>query len=536
MAAGRDMIARLILTLTDRATSGLRALQSRIAGIAAQARRIAGIGILGGALTFGALVPQAAAFEDVLRQTAITAGRAGPAVEEMIRRTQARYEALALATGQRSRAIAEAAGQLIAAGLQPELIEQLLPTLARTATATGATLSDLSSTAIALNQNLRIGPQEMASALAALAQAGKEGRFELRDMARSFPQLTAAAEALGLRGREGVNSLAAMLQVARRGAATADEAANNLANFLQKITGPETVKHFREMGVDLQAVLADAARRGINPVEAVVQKIRELSRGNMFRVGELFGDLQVLNFLRPVLRAEGVEEYLRVLQAAGQASRGLIDTDFESRARGMLIQLELLSERIEQLGRRVALAAGTNLPLLNEALRVTQEFLADVDQRFPGAIDATLKWGAAIVALVAAFGAIGTIVGLLNPIGAAVGAIAAAVLLVVTYWEQVRGKMQEVLDLARRIGEYFRIEGGGVPQGEIQRRFNDRGRARGFYGDDPAVQPQSAPGPQSELKGKIEIALGPGLVLRRAETENPGVSIGTDRGLMLRPV
>lgn len=575
MAAGRDMVARLVLTLTDRATAGLRRLQGSLSSISGTARRMAGLGALAGAFSFATIIPQAAAFEDTLRQTAITAGRSGAAVEEMIRQLQARYETLALQTRQRSRVIAEAAQQLFAAGLDSTVIDQMLPTLARAATATGATMQDLSNTAIALNQNLRIGPAEMADALAALAQAGKEGRFELRDMARSFPQLTAAAEALGLRGRAGVNSLAAMLQVARRGAATADEAANNLANFLQKISSPETVKHFREMGVNIEAVLADAARKGINPVEAVIEQIRRVTRGNMFRVGELFGDLQVLNFLRPILGRAGLDEYRRVLEAAAKASRSLINTDFESRARGMALELAHMAELVEQIGRRFALAAGQNLPMLNNGLEWLRGLLADVDKQFPGVIDGTVKWTAALVALVAVFGTVGTLVGLLNPIGVAIGVVAAGALLVAANWKEVeqylgsswrslRDGFNDLWDAASARFRAFvaevkailepilamvdRVRGAidrglqfesppPLAPGEGQRRFNQRGRAGGFYGDDPAVQPQSAPVDQrSEWRGRVEIALAPGLVLRRGETDTPGVTLGPDRGLMLRPV
>ena len=92
---------------------------------------------------------------------------------------------------------------------------------------------------------------------AVLLTAGKAGQFELNDMARFFPLLTAQAKGLGLVGQEAVSSLAAMLQIARTGAGTSSEAANNLANFLQKITSEETVKNFKKAGIDIEQVLRD---------------------------------------------------------------------------------------------------------------------------------------------------------------------------------------------------------------------------------------------------------------------------------------
>jgi hypothetical protein len=211
-------------------------------------------------------------------------------------------------------------------------------------------------------------------------------------MARLFPTLTAQVEALGVRGRPAVDMLGALLQTAARGAATADGAGDNLANFLSKLTSPETVRNFRDMGVNLEAVMQDAARRGINPVHAVVQEIRTLTQGNMFRVGELFGDMQVLNFLRPMLA--NTREYLALLRGAAAAQAGLIDQGFDDRFRGMQIQFDLLKEQLVQLGRVIGTSVGRALPQMNEALAGLLSGIERLEQAYPGLIgDAVLAVG-----------------------------------------------------------------------------------------------------------------------------------------------
>lgn len=637
MAAGRDMRARLVLLLQDGGISGrLFAIQNRLAGIGSAARRISAIGLGLAALNFAGPVQSAAAYDDILLQTQITAGGVGPAAVAAAREAGRAWERLALETGTRSRDIAGAAQNLVAAGLSRADVDRFMPILARSATATGASLEDLSRVAVALRQNLSISSaEELTGALAAMTQAGKAGMFELRDMAREFPQLTAAAQALGLTGRNAVDSLASMLQVARQGASSSSEAANNLANFLQKLNSPETVRNFQQLGVNLEGVLQDAARRGINPIEAVIQKIRERTGGNMFRVGSLFGDRQVLDFLRPILR--GTQDYLDILQAARRANGELINQDFGTRMQGAALQLAIVQERGEQILRRIGLAAAANLGPLSQFLALIQDGIGWLDQHYPGVLDQTIAWTASVAALAGALGLLAPVFGiitaglglLLSPIGLAAGAIAGLAVLIYRnwstigpwlnrQWESISGFFLRLGELAQR--EWSRITGseqlaelrrlltglgtaignllstawestplqsfltglrfvldgiaegarvviellGRIPalrsagtapeassnpamnapaQAERARRNGAR-RIEGYDaeedGDAPVARGRAAPvtggrsqAPATQLLGNLRIDLAPGLVLRSAETNQPGVAVTGSQGPVL---
>lgn len=412
MAAGRNLTARFVLTLRDGVSSGLGALRSRLDGLAQAGRRIGLLGAGVAAISFAGPIASAAAYQDSLLQTQITSGGVGAAAMLAAAEAGRAYEVLALQTGQRSREIAEAAQNLIAAGLSGDDVATFLPILARTATAAGATMADLSRAMVAMRQNAGIsGATEMADALGGMAQAGKAGNFELRDMSRFFPALLAQMDGLGVRGRTATDSLAAMLQVARQGAGSTEEAATNLTNFLSKLTSPETRRNFQAIGVNLEGVLADAARQGINPVEAVLQKIRERTGGNMFRVGELFGDMQVLNFLRPMLR--GTAEYLTILEGVRAANARVVDQDFATRRMGAQISLNLVLERGEQILRRFGLGAATSLGPLNTLLAGVQAGLAWMDANYPGLIDQTIGWAASLVVLVGVLAAAVPVLGFL---------------------------------------------------------------------------------------------------------------------------
>nr|WP_255569583.1 phage tail tape measure protein [Neoroseomonas alba] len=355
---------------------------------------------------------QAAAFEDTLRQNAITAGETGAAVEEMIQRTRVAYERLARETGQRSRDIAAAAASLVAAGLDDSTIQALLPTISRVATGTGATLEDLAQTALQLRTQLGLTAEQMPQAFASLIQAGRDGNFELRDMAREFPAILAAARALGMQGPNALTSLAAALQVARQAAGSSSEAANNVLNALQKLASPEVVNNFRDIGVNLEGVMQDAARRGINPLEALVQKLRERTGGNLFRLQEIFGDRQALMGLLPLIQE--TERYLRIRDNARRASTRVIDEGFEDRMRGAQKQLDRTSELLEQLHRRFLLVAGTALKPFNDALDRLFTWIDQIDAAYPGLIDEVAAWAAGLLAAAAAIGIIGQVFSFLG--------------------------------------------------------------------------------------------------------------------------
>ncbi|WP_431281662.1 phage tail tape measure protein [Humitalea sp. 24SJ18S-53] len=400
----RDLKARFILELQDRVSSGISAITGRLNALRAVSQRLAGIGLVGAGLTFAGPIQSAAAFEDVLRQSVITQGLVGDAATREVARLTQVYEQLARTTGQRSQAIAEGAATMVAANMPRDAIEPLVAIAARASTAYGASIGDMSRLTISLSQNLRIAPAAMADTLAQMAQAGMEGRFELRDMATEFSRLTPMVEGLGLSGQRGALMLAGMAQMALRGAGTASEAANNLGNFLSKINSPETVRNFAAAGVNLETLVADAARRGINPVEAVVQRVREMSRGNMFRVGALFGDQQVLNFLRPMM--SGVGEYLRIVRAASDANASLTDQSFATRWTGFQINVDRATESVTQLGRRMGAAMVPNLRALNDGFDWLFAKLDELDAAHPGMIDAFIRWGGAAMVAVVALGSL----------------------------------------------------------------------------------------------------------------------------------
>ena len=275
--------------------------------------------------TFKAMIGGATDFQSTLTDIAITAD----IPRDKIKAIGHEMGGLAKETGQTREEIAEAFKTLTAKGMGAEDAQASLRAIGLTATASGAAVDDVAKTVFAVFDNLKVAPGEAIKAMDMLTTAGKQGSFELVDMARHFPTLTASMQTLKVKGTEGVASLGAMLQIASRGAGSNDEAANNLKNFLAQLTAPKTIKRFADnYGFDVEKRMKEAARRGINPVEDMIQVIKELTGGDQFEIGKLFGNQQVKQFLAPML--ENMEEYKRIKKEV-MAAEGTVEADANRR-------------------------------------------------------------------------------------------------------------------------------------------------------------------------------------------------------------
>lgn len=130
-----------------------------------------------------------------------------------------------------------------------------------------------------------------------------------------------------MEGREAAATMGAALEIARKGAADADEAANNMKNFIAKVMSPETLKKAKKnFNLDLYKIISDAQKKGENPFEASMMAIMKATKGDQKAIGELFQDMQVQNFLRPMIQNWDRYKEIKKLALAGD---GTVDRDFE---------------------------------------------------------------------------------------------------------------------------------------------------------------------------------------------------------------
>jgi TP901 family phage tail tape measure protein len=221
---------------------------------------------------------------------------------------------------------------LIANGVQTQTALAMLPTLAKASKGSGTDPLDMAELATALSLHMGVKPQDIGKALDVLSTAGKLGSFELNNMAQFMPKLGAMFKVMNL-DQKNLPAVGAMLQVAKKGAGTPEEAANNLFNFLSKAYSTETLNKFSKKGVDVVDLIANPKKyfpKAESGLEAFMMKIREMTKnGTDLKVmSALFGDQQVKNFLIPMM--SNWQEYERIKEKSSKDSAGAIDRDFKN--------------------------------------------------------------------------------------------------------------------------------------------------------------------------------------------------------------
>ncbi len=310
-----------------------------------------------------------AKFQDKLVDIKITSEASQQAVQTLGERSRA----AALKFGQYPREVLGSIQILIQKGMNFDIAGKLTTPVALAVKATEASFSDVAKTLYAMDL---FGVKNKIRGLEIINTAGKKGSFEFADQAKWLPNITALGKKIGMEGEIGLASLSARLQVATRTAGTNDEAANNLVNYLAKITSPDTVKDFKKAGIDLKASLENMVKSGLDPIEgsvrivmdylhrtkpAAAKRLKTISQmtdgedrnqalsklQGAFGLGKLFQDRQAMSYLMAELQNR---DYLKGIQhAALYESKGSLTRDAKTRDESPIVRLRAMGGAISDM-------------------------------------------------------------------------------------------------------------------------------------------------------------------------------------------
>ena len=393
------------------------------------------------ALPVGAVIKQAAEFKDQIIDLSITAGWSADEqarIGEKVRGTALKYN-------QTTTDINAGLGVLVAGGISSaKELELYAPILTKAATSQGVAWQDLGAMTVAMKDNLNIGAKGVDRSLNMLIHAGKAGQFEIEDMAKHLPSITPYYQAMGIEGERAVSEIGAGFQIARKGAGSNDEAANNYKNFLAKITSPDTLKDFDKAGIDLKSNMKSLVSEGMTPMGAMMSTIeqyigtkspravgeftkamsikddqeRQIAVDRLaetYKLGELFQDQQAMSFIRPMIANKGEFERIK-LGSEQAASSDIGDKDFDERM-GSPVQK---FTRMKIYASELAVTIGDALlPAFNETLTavlpVVRAF-GDWARQNPELIAGTIKIvGGLLLAKVAFFGVSFAVLSIISP-------------------------------------------------------------------------------------------------------------------------
>lgn len=574
--SARDMKASIVVRLVDRFSSGLGALQNRLERISSAMRRISGVAALGAGLVFAPAIARAADLETQLRSIAVTAGVTGSAVVAEVNRMRTTLNRTALEFRTSTTGLAGALDVLTARGFETRNMDETVRMIGRVAAASGDAEANLAELLVVFD---RIGglrtPDQQLAAFARVFRAGQLGGAELRDMSRHLGTILGQMSVLGTTGDRAINIAASALQVLRDGFGTVPEAVAGMSQLLGQLLSEGTVRTMRELGVDMNGVYRDAIRRGINPIEALIQRIRLTTAGDETLIGRILPDENARRAF--VFWSRGVARYLDILRQVEGTQPSALDQAATDRTQGLGAEMRRLTEIMGQFWDRLGRVAESVLPQINDGLERLLNILKETDAAYPGLIDNVVQAGGGFIVAAGAIGVLAKVLGVvLSPLRwvafalvgllglkvaaflAVVAAIAGAAYLIYKNWEGVKAFFWDIvegiagafrwlgsvlegpLNAIGRIGRLVLPEGTGANpelqperQAERRARFGQRGRLSGFYGPEDALPRGTFGGGEARVAGEIVVRAAPGTEIVGTTSRNPDVPIVPNRGLMV---
>ncbi|WLI14350.1 MULTISPECIES: phage tail tape measure protein [Pseudomonas] len=330
--------------------------------------------------------------------------------------------------------LAETINTLVGSGLELSKAREYSAPAAKFIVGQGAGDTDTAKLINALSQNAKItDPAMMQKALEAIAYQGQAGSFEAADMARWFPELLANMGSLKIYGMDAVTQLGAMLQVQMKTAGGADEAANNLKNWMGKIGSGDTVDAYKKAGIDYQASMTSGLQNGMSTLEssfALAQKYiaatdpkkakamaeatakisketdPEKAKGMIIaleealRTGDLFADMQVKAALTAYMQNKDLYNQLKKDSAA---ATGILDKNLAERRQTSAQKWSEMAQGMDDAMRSIGDALRPVTDAVADGINNVSRKLSGFADEFPRVV---VGIGTAVVGLVALKGAV----------------------------------------------------------------------------------------------------------------------------------
>lgn len=250
--------------------------------------------------------------------------------------------------------------------------QRLLPEIMKAATASNTSPEEVATfVSKAVEQGVK--ESDIGELLDRAVQSGKDGGFEFTNMVRWMPQLLSQLKASGTPlTMDNISSLLSKSQIVFTAAGSPDEAGNNMANLLAKMTSQDTLNRAKRITINGQKGFnfTDAMNKrqadGMNTMDAFVDVAREIvdkdprSRALMAQIqaaegdeakmqllenqkalvdstaiGQLVADRQALMALTPLIANRSKEAEL---MAGQKNASGVIQQDFDFLMQGSGMQ------------------------------------------------------------------------------------------------------------------------------------------------------------------------------------------------------
>ncbi|MBB4065694.1 phage tail tape measure protein [Gellertiella hungarica] len=263
-------------------------------------------------------------------------------------------------------------GSLQAGGMEHEKASAMMESVLRFAKATGSDPVDAAKTATALSNHMKISAEGLMAVFDMMAVGGKEGMFEIPDMAKNFPSMLAALAVVGSKGPSGVALATAMIQSINNSAGSPDQAKTSFEAMLGDMLAPEvTDRAKKDYGIDAFAIQTKAKEDGEDPTLALIKAYKKAVGGDQEKMRSLFRNSTSFGALAAVFKdLDAIEALMKKMEDA----KGTIDKDFGNATDNLSSQSERLSANV---GQDIKDLAAPLLPYLTSVARFISQAMED---------------------------------------------------------------------------------------------------------------------------------------------------------------
>lgn len=269
-------------------------------------------------------------------------GTAASLAENQIGGLKSQILDVAVASGQMKDTVTDALAAFVAKTGDIETARRNLELYAKTATGTGAALSEVSLIGAELSSKMGIVDQRRA--LGILAKQGDVGAIEFKDLAIQGPRIFAAAAGAGLKGEAGVRAIGGLAQLFAEGVGGSGSAAR-VATSIEGLFRDVSKKIGRQRIEELGITVGD--RDAVEIVKDVIRKFngndRAIQNAGIFTAASFRG-VQTLS--RTFRESGSFAELDKFINAAGDV--GTIDEKFARNMKSGKSALNVAQAKIDR--------------------------------------------------------------------------------------------------------------------------------------------------------------------------------------------
>jgi hypothetical protein len=387
--------------------SNFRGVARAMAGVAGRVARGAGVN-----LDIGSLVGKNVALDKRVQDIANSGyleGASGAAgVRQDPHAIKAEIRAAAAASATDTSDVAMGLHQFVAKSSDLETGRAVLADMAKLAKATGSNMVDVADAAGDVSNKLGDVPNKaeaVRSAMLIIAQQGKLGAVEMRQMAKQIAVMVGPANQFAEGTAAATSELGAAFQMTKKfgGVKGPAQAATSVANFVNDLSSKAGRKNLLAGGLKDSDIYADKGHTKINNLADIISKALEKTGGDLTKMGGMFTNKRsaavVKAFQEVYTQAEKVQKGsggAAVRAKFGEFGAAMSSKDMSEALAGAMgtsaSKVELFNQKLEVIAERLA---DRLLPALDKMAPDVLK-LADAAGELAGFISEHL--GAAIVA------------------------------------------------------------------------------------------------------------------------------------------